>query len=190
MNISSYRSRRSPGRHPGHGTEDPPDHFQQRRLPFPSRMGSDLAAGVFWASQFLPNAIAGYAWMILDILGGILSAVLGIRMGRGVRSSSPRITGKRIAFFWLLLFFYCLAAVTVSWPADGKQTGHVHHPLRHGRLDRHGPAAFLRLDLVRVGNHRPGTGRLLPVARHLLSVDGGPGGGGMIVLGLYIRSRW
>ena len=28
-------------------------------------------------------------WMGLDILGGVISAVIGIRMGRGVRSSSP-----------------------------------------------------------------------------------------------------
>ena len=65
--------------------------------------------GVIWllgflGSQFLPQQVAGYAWMILDTLGGILSAVIGIRMGRGVRSTSPVITGKHIGLFWLLLF--------------------------------------------------------------------------------------
>jgi len=75
----------------------------------------------FLNSQFLPNQTAGYVWMGLDILGGILSAIIGIRMNRGVRRAAPITSGKRIAFFWLLLFFYCVAAIGVAWPTDGKQ---------------------------------------------------------------------
>jgi hypothetical protein len=63
-----------------------------------------LVWGVVWllgflGSQFLRSDLSGYAWMVLDTLGGIVSAVLGIRMGRGVRSSSPALSGKRIAVF-------------------------------------------------------------------------------------------
>ena len=136
--------------------------------------------GVIWllgfsGSQFLPSHIAGYAWMILDILGGIISAVLGIRMGRGVRRSSPTITGKRIAAFWLLLFLFCLAAVAVSLPADGKQLSmYIILFVMVGWI-----AMGLLLSFASIWpglvNHRPGTGRLLPFARHLLFVDGRPG---------------
>ena len=85
-----------------------------------------LIWGVVWLlgflnSQFLPNQIAGNIWMVLDILGGLLSAFVGIRMNRGVRSTAPTNTGKRIGFFWLLLFLYCFAAILVAQPIDGKQ---------------------------------------------------------------------
>ncbi len=59
--------------------------------------------GVVWllgflGSQFLRPDLGGYAWMVLDILGGIISAVLGIRMGRGVRKSSPVSPAKELPF--------------------------------------------------------------------------------------------
>ena len=44
----------------------------------------------FLGSQFLPKEIASYVWIGLDILGGILSAVIGVRMNRGVRTSIPQ----------------------------------------------------------------------------------------------------
>lgn len=151
--------------------------------------------GVIWllgflGSQFLPLHIAGYAWIVLDTLGGILSAVLGIRMGRGVRSSSPTISGKRIAAFWLLLFFYCIAAVAVSWPADGKQMAmYIILFVMVGWM-----AMGLLLSFTSI---RPG---LIITALALVGYFLLPGifnlwmsilgGGGMIALGLYIRSRW
>ncbi|PIZ26429.1 MAG: hypothetical protein COY47_00540, partial [Chloroflexi bacterium CG_4_10_14_0_8_um_filter_57_5] len=75
----------------------------------------------FLGSQFLPQDIGGYAWMGLDTLGGILSAIVGVRMNRGVRSPSSNISGKRIGIFWILLFMYCIATIAVVWPASGKQ---------------------------------------------------------------------
>ena len=42
-------------------------------------------------------------------------------MNRGVRSTIPTTTGKRIGAFWLLLFLYCFAAILVAQPIDGKQ---------------------------------------------------------------------
>lgn len=151
--------------------------------------------GVIWllgflGSQFLALPIAGYVWMILDTLGGILSAVLGIRMGRGVRRSSPTTSGKRIAAFWLLLFFYCIAAVAVSWPADGKQlamyiilfvmVGWIAMGLLLSFASVWPGLAITALALIGYF--------LLPGIFYLWMAI--LGGGGMIVLGLYIRSRW
>lgn len=85
-----------------------------------------LIWGVVWflgfmGSQFLPGHTAGYLWMGLDLLGGLFSAIVGIRMNRGVRSTVPSTTGKRIGVFWLLLFLYCFAAILVAQPIDGRQ---------------------------------------------------------------------
>ena len=151
--------------------------------------------GVIWllgflGSQFLPKETASFTWMGLDILGGILSAAIGVRMNRGVRSSSPTTSGKRIALFWLLLFFYCVAAVCVAWPTDGKQ--------------------FAMFIIIFVGVGWMAMGLLLSfasvwwgLAMIVLALIGYfllpgifylwmavLGGGGMIALGLYIRSRW
>jgi hypothetical protein len=151
--------------------------------------------GVIWmigflGSQFLPKEIANYVWIGLDILGGILSAVIGVRMNRGVRSSTASTSGKRIGFFWLLLFFYCAAAIGIAWPVDGKQF-----------------AMFIIL-FVTVG--WIAMGLLLSFASvwwglalvglslcsyYLLNdyfyfIMAFVGGGGMIVLGIYVRNRW
>jgi hypothetical protein len=151
--------------------------------------------GVVWllgflGSQFLPQDIGGYAWMILDTLGGILSAVIGIRMSHGVRSSSPTISGKHIGIFWLLLFFYAIATVAVSWPADGKQlsmyiilfvmVGWLAMGLLLSFYDIWPGLVITALALVGYF--------LLPDIFYLLMAV--LGGGGMIALGLYIRSRW
>jgi hypothetical protein len=151
--------------------------------------------GVIWllgftGSQFLSQDIGGYAWMGLDILGGILSAVVGIRMGRGVRSSSSTSTGKRIGIFWMLLFFYVAATVAVSWPADGKQLSmYIILFVMVGWL-----AMGLLLSFTSIW---PG---LVITALALIGYFLLPGifylwmallgGGGMIALGLYIRARW
>lgn len=151
--------------------------------------------GVVWllgflGSQFLRQETGGYAWIILDTLGGILSAVIGIRMGRGVRSSSPTISGKRIAFFWLLLFLYCFSAVAVSWPADGKQLAmYIILFVMVGWLAMGLLLSFASIwpgmiltALALIGYF------LLPGIFYLWMAV--LGGGGMIALGLYIRSRW
>jgi len=151
--------------------------------------------GVIWllgflGSQFLPAEFAGYAWMVLDTLGGVLSAVIGIRMGRSVRSTSPATTGKRIGLFWLLLFIYVLATVAVSWPADMKQmTMYIILFVMVGWLAMGLLLSFASIwpglvltALALVGYF------LLPGLFYLWMAI--LGGGGMIALGLYIRSRW
>ncbi len=151
--------------------------------------------GVIWlcgflGSQFLPDEIAGYTWIGLDVLGGILSTVIGSRMGRGVRSSWSITSGKRIAFFWLLLFAFCCAAIAISWPTDGKQLSmYIILFVMAGWLAMGLLLSFASIwpglaitALALIGYF------LLPGIFYLLMAV--LGGGGMIGLGLYIRSRW
>jgi hypothetical protein len=151
--------------------------------------------GVIWligflGSQFLTLETAGNAWMVLDIFGGILSAVIGIRMGRGVRRTSATTSGKRIGLFWMLLFVYCIAAIAVAWPTDGKQlamfiilfvtVGWVAMGLLLSFASAWWGLALTALALIGYF--------LLPGIFYLWMAI--LGGGGMIALGLYIRSRW
>jgi len=144
----------------------------------------------FLGSQFLPKEIANYVWIGVDILGGILSMAIGVRLNRGVRSSTPTSSGKRIAFFWLLLFFYCVAAIGVAWPVDGKQfamfiilfvtVGWIAMGLLLSFASVSWGLALLGLSLVSYF--------LLPDYFYLIMAF--VGGGGMIALGIYVRNRW
>jgi hypothetical protein len=145
----------------------------------------------FLGSQFLPQEAGGYAWMILDTLGGILSAVIGIRMNRGVRSTAkPVTTGARIGLFWLLLFLYVLATVAVAWPTSGKQLAmFIILTVMIGWL-----AMGLLLSFASIWPALILTSLALfsyfvfPGIFYLLMAI--LGGGGMIALGIYIRSQW
>ena len=151
--------------------------------------------GIIWllgflGSQFLPPVITGYAWAVLDTLGAILSAAFGIRMGRGVRSASHGISGKRIGIFWLMNFLYCIAVVAVSWPTGGKQMAmYIILFVMIGWI-----AMSLLLSFASIWPGLIITGLalvgffLLPGIFYLWMAV--LGGGGMIALGLYIRSRW
>jgi len=151
--------------------------------------------GVVWLlgflnSQFLPDRTAGFVWMGLDILGGIASAVVGMRMNRGLRSASSTATGKRIAFFWLLLFCYCVAAITVAWPADGRQFAmFIILFVGVGWMAMGLLLSFASIwwGLVLTGLALVSYFLLLDIFYLVMSILGG---GGMIALGLYIRSRW
>jgi hypothetical protein len=144
----------------------------------------------FLNSQFLPNKTASYVWMGLDILGGILSAVIGIRLNRGVRTSTSTTTGKRIAFFWFLIFIYCFLAVGVTWPVDGKQLamfiilfvtiGWIAMGLLLSFASVWWGIGLLVLSLIGYF--------LLPGIFYLWMAI--LGGGGMIALGIYVRNRW
>ena len=144
----------------------------------------------FLGSQFLAEKTASNIWMILDITGGLISAILGIRMGRSIRRPSSTISGQRIGLFWLLLFLYCCAAIGVAWPTDGKQLamfiilfamiGWVAMGLLLSFASVWWGLAMTALALIGYF--------LLPDIFFLLMAI--LGGGGMITLGLYIRSRW
>jgi len=144
----------------------------------------------FSGSQFLPGKLAGNISIGLDILGGVLSVVVGVRLNRGVRSSTQSASGKRIAWFWLLVFLYCSAAIGVAWPADGRQLAMF--IILFVMLGWMAMGLLLSFASVRWGLALTAlalTGYfLLPGIYYLWMAV--LGGGGMIALGLYIRSRW
>jgi DNA-binding transcriptional ArsR family regulator len=135
--------------------------------------------GVIWmlgfmGSQFFSTDVAQKLWIGLDILGGLLSAVIGMRMNRGVRSSDPTTTGKQIGFFGCysssIVHRNC-CRLACGWQA----VRHVHHPVRDRRLDCHGFVAQLCLSLVGLGIAGIIFGGLFPPAGYFLSLDGSPG---------------
>ena len=151
--------------------------------------------GIIWMigflnSQFLPENTASYVWMGLDILGGILSAVIGLSLNRGVRTNLPSTSGKRIALFWLLMFLYCVAAISVAWPVDGKQLamfiiffvtiGWIAMGLLLSFASAWWGLGLVALSLIGYF--------LLPAFFYLWMAI--LGGGGMIGLGVYVRNRW
>jgi hypothetical protein len=146
--------------------------------------------GGFLSSHFLSNETASHIWIGLDILGGLLSAGIGIRMNRRIRSPSAASTGKRIAWFWLLLFLYGVAAIGVAGPADGKQVAMF-------------IILFVMVGWIAMGLLLSFTSIWWGLAITALALIGYfflpgifylwmaiLGGGGMIALGLYIRNRW
>jgi len=150
--------------------------------------------GVIWmlgflGSQFLPPQTASNVWVVLDILGGIISVVIGVRLNRGVRTSAPT-SGIRIGLFWLLLFLFCFVAVGIVWPVDGKQlamfiilfvtVGWIAMGLLLSFASVWWGLGLLSLSLIGYF--------LLPDIFYLWMAI--LGGGGMIVLGIYIRNRW
>ena len=152
--------------------------------------------GIIWligfsGNQFLTEGITGRVWAVLNILGAVLSAIIGIRMGRGVRNTSVSpILGKRIGLFWLLLWLFCAAAIAVNWPVEGKQLamiiilfvmlGWIAMSLLMSMLSAGWGLAITGLALAAYF--------LIPGYFHICMAI--LGGGGMITLGFYIRSRW
>jgi hypothetical protein len=153
-----------------------------------------IVTGIVWlfgflSTQFVPE-ISGYVWTVGGILGTILGTVLGFRMGKRVRSPSTAPTAKRIGLFWLLLVFYGIATIAVARPMDGKQaTIFIVLFIMLGQL-----AMGLLFSFSSVWWALPITALalvgyfLLPGIFYLWM--GVLGGGGMIILALYIRSRW
>lgn len=145
----------------------------------------------FACSQFLTGQIVGKVWAVLNVLGAVLSAFTGIRMNRGVRSisTSPKL-GQRIGLFWLLLWLFCAASIAVMWPLDPKQlamviilfvmTGWIAMGLLLSMMSARWGVVFTVLALAAYF--------LLPDYFYIIMAV--LGGGGMIALGFYIRSRW
>jgi hypothetical protein len=154
-----------------------------------------ILTGVIWlvgflATQFLTGEIVAYIWIGMSIIGSALSIPLGTRAGRRVRGPSTAAYAKRIGIFWLLLIFYGIAAIAIARPTDGKQVAmFIILFIMIGQL-----AMGLLLSFSSVWWALPITALAL-VGYFLL-----PGvfylwmailvGGGMVVLGLYIRFRW
>ena len=154
-----------------------------------------IITGIIWlvgflSTQFLTGQIVGYIWTGMSLLGTAVAILLGSRMGRRVRNPSFNASAMRGGTFWLLLVFYAIAAIAVARPTDGKQV------------------TMLIILFTMVGQSAMGlllsfssTWWALPItALALVGYFLLPGffylwmailgGGGMIVLGLYIRYRW
>jgi hypothetical protein len=154
-----------------------------------------IVTGIVWlvgfmATQFLPAEIVPYVWIGASILGGTVATLLGIRMGKRVRSPLTAMTVKRIGLFWLLLICYAIAVIAVAGPMEGKQmTVIIVLFIMLGQLAMGMLFSFATVwwalpisALVLISYF------LMPDSFYLwLAILGG---GGMIVLGLYIRSRW
>lgn len=80
--------------------------------------------GVIWFIGFMIShfwePVAGTAWMILDILGGVLSWAGGIYFSRRVRSRSG--IESRVWLFFLTIFAYGALIAITNWPMEGRQT--------------------------------------------------------------------
>ncbi len=144
----------------------------------------------FLGSQFLPTPFNGWLWLVVDTIGGVLSAFVGIRMGRQVRSPAHSHLGRNIGIFWLLLIVYCVITIAVAWPLNGMQAsmfiilfvmvGWLAMSLLYSFTSVWTGLTFTAISLVGYF--------LLPEYFYLWMAI--LGGGGMIALGLYIRSRW
>ena len=144
----------------------------------------------FLANHFVDQKTAGLIWMVIDILGGLISAILGIRMSRKVRSPAGVASGKRIAWFWLLLFVYCFSMIVVVSPVDGKQMAMI-------------IILFVMIGWIAMGLLLSAASVWWGLAITVLALIGYfllpdifnlwmafLGGGGMIFLGIYIRKKW
>jgi hypothetical protein len=151
--------------------------------------------GVVWiigflSSQFFPPDIAGYVWIGVDILGGILSVVVGMHMNSNIRNEKSTDLGKRIAFFWVLLIVFCFLTISIFSPITGKQLamtiiifviiGWISMGLLLSFASVWWGLAIIGLAVI--GYYG------FPDIFYLLM--GIFGGGGMILLGLYIRFKW
>jgi hypothetical protein len=144
----------------------------------------------FLGNQFLPEEIVGPLWLVLDILGGLASWIVGVQMNRNLRSASSAISGKRIAWFWILLILYLIAFIGVAWPLDVKQIAvFIVLIVMIGWVAMGTLLSFVSIRLtLAITALALASYFLLPDYFHLLMAL--LGGGGLIVLGLYIRSRW
>lgn len=154
-----------------------------------------IITGIVWmvgfiCTQFLSGQILTYIWIGLSVIGGCLAAFLGSRMGRRVHSPSAGVTTRRMTLVWLLLVVYCMAAIAVAWPLDSKQITMfivlfvlIGWMMMGLLLDFNSfwPGLII-IALALVGYF------LLPDYFYLWM--GVLVGGGVIGLGIYIRSRW
>jgi hypothetical protein len=154
-----------------------------------------IITGIIWmvgflATQFFSPEIATYIWIGASLLGTAIAILLGSRLGGRVRGASTDAMTKRAALFWLLLVFYGIAVIAVTRPADSKQiTMIVILFIMIGQL-----SMGMLLSFSSFWWALPITA--LALIGFFLFLDifylwmALLVGGGMILLGLYIRLRW
>jgi hypothetical protein len=154
-----------------------------------------IITGIVWmigftCSQFLPQEVIGYIWTTLSILGTIAGNVIGFRRGKRIKSPLTVPTAKRIGIFWLLLILFGVTIILIAQPTDGNQAtmliilfimlGHASMGLIVSFSETWWPLPISVLALV--GYY------LVPDFFYLWIAI--LGGGGMIALGLQIRTKW
>lgn len=154
-----------------------------------------IVTGTVWlvgfvCTQYLPGEILPYIWIGLSVVGTIITPVLTVPKGKPLRSPSAVPTAKRMILVWLMLGVYCVAAIAIAWPIDGRQlTMFI--------------VLFVLLGWMAMGlllsfnSFWPGLGIIaLALAGYFYLPDifylwmGLLVGGGMIALGIYIGSKW
>jgi hypothetical protein len=158
-----------------------------------------IVTGIIWlvgflSTQFLTGKIVGYIWTGMSVLGTVVAILLGTRLnhrvGNKVRNPSMNATTKRAIVFWLFLVLYAMAAIAIAKPTDGRQvTAFIILFIMLGQLAMGLLISFsstwwaLLITAVALVGYF-----LLPDFFYLWMAV--LGGGGMIVLGAYIRLRW
>jgi hypothetical protein len=144
----------------------------------------------FLANQFLPGSTAVYIWIGISLLGSVVAVILGIRLGRRVRSPSISPYVKRIVGYWLLLILFCIASIAIVQPLESKQlTMLIVLFMMIGQL-----AMGLLFSFAAVWWALPIAA--LALVGYFLVPDmfylwmGVLVGGGMIALGMYIHLKW
>jgi len=154
-----------------------------------------IITGIVWmigftCNQFLPQEVIGYIWVTLSILGTVVGNIIGFHKGKRIQSPLTIPTAKRIGIFWLLLTLYSIAAIIIARPTDGKQATML-------------IILFMMLGQASMGLIVSFSETWWPLPITVLALIGyylAPdffylwiailGGGGMIALGLQIRTKW
>lgn len=154
-----------------------------------------IVTGTIWlvgfsCTQFLSPPLIGYIWAGLSSLGCVLGVVIGLRMSNRHRSKQASVMAKRVGIFWLLLILFAGAFFAVASPLEGKQA--TMFVILFNLLGQMGMGLLFSFSAV---------WWTIPIT--LLALIGYfffpaifylwiaiLGGGGMIILGFYIRSRW
>jgi hypothetical protein len=144
----------------------------------------------FLANQFLPGETAAIIWAVASVAGSGLAIFLGTRLGKRVHNPSTGLYARRALIFWAFLVLAAVAAIAVARPADGKQmTMLIVLFIMIGQqamdllFDYSSTLWALPIAALALAGYF-----LLPAFFYLWM--GVLVGGGMIALGLYIRSRW
>ncbi len=85
-----------------------------------------IITGIIWligflATQFLTGSIVVSIWIGSSVLGSVAATLIGFHNSRNVRSTATPVFAKRIIIFWVFLIFFCIAAIAIAHPSDGKQ---------------------------------------------------------------------